>query len=276
MTDGSGLGGAYGITLDRIRGQGGERARLGMAALMWISHAERPLKPDELCHALAIEIGSPNLNSDNVPSVGTLLTCCQGLVVVGKGASTVRLIHFTLQEYLRAHSELFGTAHSTIAETCLSYLNSQKVKALSTSPSPDLQSTPFLGYSSLYWGIHAKRDLSGCAKRLALELFDYKNHISTKILLKAQGRYFCNVDFDKPSLFSGLHSASLFGIGEIVACLVEVEGCDINERDPAGNTPLVLAAQNGHEKATEYYSDGTTSAPTNQMCTVKPRSILPL
>src|ERR1700761_3723587 len=98
MTDGMGLGDAYGATLDRIKGQGGEKARLGIATLMWISHAERPLKPDELCHALAVEIGSPNLNSDNVPSIGTLLACCQGLVTIEKEASSVRLIHFTLQE----------------------------------------------------------------------------------------------------------------------------------------------------------------------------------
>ena len=136
MTDGLGLGDAYGATLDRIKGQGGEKARLGIAALMWISHSERPLKPDESCHALAIEIGSPNPNSDNVPSIGTLLICCQGLVVVDKKASTARLTHFTLLEYLRTHGELFDTAHSTIAKTCLSYLNSQQVKALSTSPLP--------------------------------------------------------------------------------------------------------------------------------------------
>src|ERR1700712_1491148 len=114
MADGLGLGNAYGTTLSRIKGQGGRKARLGMAALMWISHSERPLKSDELRHALAVEIESPNFNTDNVPSIGTLLTCCQGLITV---ASTVRLIHFTLQEHLRAHPELFGTAHSAMAET---------------------------------------------------------------------------------------------------------------------------------------------------------------
>ena len=121
MADGLGLGDAYSTTLGRIKGQGREKARLGMAALMWISHAERPLKANELCHALAVEIGSPNLNVDNVPSIGTLLACCQGLVVVEREASTVRLIHFTLQEYLRARPDLFGAAHSTIAEICLTY-----------------------------------------------------------------------------------------------------------------------------------------------------------
>ena len=100
MTDGLGLGDAYSTTLGRIMGQDREKARLGMAALLWISHTERLLKANELCHALAVEIGSPNLNVDNVPSIGTLLTCCQGLVVVEKEASTVRLIHFKIG---RAH-----------------------------------------------------------------------------------------------------------------------------------------------------------------------------
>jgi len=248
MTDGLGLEGAYGATLGRIKGQGGEKARLGMAALMWISHSERPLEPDELCHALAVEIGSPNLNSDNVPSIGTVLACCQGLVAVNKEASTVRLIHFTLHEYLRAQPELFDTAHSTIAETCLSYLNSRQIKALSTGPSPDLQGTPLLEYSSLYWGIHARRDLSDCAKLLALKLFDdYNNHISIEILLEAQDPYSNFGDSDGPTLFSGLHCASVFGIVEMVAYLVEVEGCDINQEDCLGNPPLMWAAWHGHE-----------------------------
>ena len=248
MTDGLGLEDAYSATLVRIKGQGGERARLGLAALMWISHSERPLEANELCHALAVEIGSPNLNVDNVPSMGTILACCQGLVVVGKEASTVRLIHFTVQEYLRAHPDLFGAVHSTMAETCLSYLNSQQVKALSIFPFPDLQDTPFLKYSSLYWGVHAKRNISDCAKQLALKLFDgYDRHISARILLEAQGMYWYARDFNKPSLFNGLHCASFFGIVEIVACLVEMESCDINQMDSRSITPLHWAARNGNE-----------------------------
>jgi len=253
MTDGSGLGDVYGATLDRIKGQGGERARLGMAALMWISHAERPLKADELRHALAVEIGSPDLNTDNLPSIGTLLACCQGLVVVEKETSTVRLIHFTLQEYLRAHPGLFGTAHSTMAETCLSYLDSQQIIALSAIPFLDPQDTPFLEYSSVYWGVHAKKDLSYCAKLLALKLFDdYSNHVSIKILLRTQkNRYFPGLYSTEPYLFCGLHYASLFGIDEIAAELAEVEGCDINQIDSAGNTPLFWAAWKGHEGVVE-------------------------
>jgi len=247
MTDGVGLGDAYGATLGRITRQGGEKARLGMAALMWISHSERPLKASELCHALAVEIGSSNLKTDNIPSINTLLSCCQGLVVVEKEASTVRLIHFTLQEYLRVHPGLFGSADSTIAETCLTYLNSHQIKAASITPSPDLQDTPFLEYSSLYWGVHTKRELSDCAKQLGLKLLDdYNHHASTKILMKAQNMW--GVDVDGFSGFSGLHCASFFGIVEIVAVLVQMEGCDINQIDSQGNTSLAWAAKNGHQE----------------------------
>jgi len=252
MADGLGLGGAYGGTLSRIKGQGGDKAMLGMTALMWITHAERPLKADELCHALGVEIGSTDLDGDNVPSIGTLLTCCQGLVSVDKEASTVRLIHFTLYEYLRAHPQLFDRPHATMAETCLTYLNSHQVKAIPTSPSPDLRDTPFVEYSSLYWGIHAKRDLSADAKILALKLFeDYSDHISIKLFLDEGKSPLFFRGRDKYPGFSSLNCASLFGIIELVVDLVKMEDYDINQADSLGCTPLAWAAWNGHEAVAE-------------------------
>ena len=74
-----------------------------MAALMWISHSEWPLKVDEFCHAFAVEIESPNLNTDNVASIKT------ELAILDNEISTVRLTYFTRQEYLQAHQEIFGT-----------------------------------------------------------------------------------------------------------------------------------------------------------------------
>ena len=118
MRDGLELGDAYHATIVRIKAQEGDKARIGMTALMWISHAERPLKTDEICHALAVEIGSTDINTNNVPSIRTVLSCCQGLTAVD-GSSTIRLIHLTLKEYLSRHADLFHRAHAKIAETCL-------------------------------------------------------------------------------------------------------------------------------------------------------------
>ena len=73
MTQGLGLQDAYDTTLDRIRKQGGSKSRLGMEALMWISHCERPLRSQELCHALGVELGTEDFIIQNVPSIWTVL-----------------------------------------------------------------------------------------------------------------------------------------------------------------------------------------------------------
>ena len=99
-------------------------------------------------------------------------------------------------------------------------------------------------------GVHAKRGLSDCAKSLALKLFeDCNNHISTKLLLRAQRRHRWAVDINKLCRFGGLHCASVFGIVDLVVDLVGAEGgCGINPEDCTGNTPLAWAAWSGHEE----------------------------
>jgi len=89
MTDASELGDVYGATIAQIKAQDGAQLRLWMAALMWNSHTERPLQTDELCHALGVELGSTGFNTRNLPSMSTLVHCCQGFIALDKEASTV-------------------------------------------------------------------------------------------------------------------------------------------------------------------------------------------
>jgi len=70
---------------------------------------------DELCHALAVEIGETDFDPENVPSIDTLLDYCQGLITVDAEALTVRLTHYTVQEYLCTHPDLFSKPHSMLA-----------------------------------------------------------------------------------------------------------------------------------------------------------------
>ena len=281
MENGIGLGGAYGEMLGRIKAQGGERARLGMAVLMWISHSRRPLRVDELCQAIAIRTGSSGLDKDEIPAISIWLSCCQGLVIVDKGASTVRLIHFTFQEYLGTHSDLFGKAHATMAETCLTYLNFQHVKDLSAGASSDRRGMPFLEYSSLYWGTHMRMERSDRAKTLALELLGrWDSHTAAKCLWESvqEGLPGSSYPTDKPfpelhctsarddwnsaisaiaelisylpttdKPFPGLHCVSYLGIADVAATLIRMNRWDVNQRDGAGMTPLIWAARYGHE-----------------------------
>ena len=250
MTNGLELGDVYDATIERIKAQEGDKSRLGMATLMWISHAERPVEADELCHALAVQLGSIDFDFSNIPSMLTLVSCCQGLVTVDKEGSTVRLVHFTLQEYISSRPDIFSNPQSAIAEICLTYLNSQLVKALSIAPSPDTRNAPFLEYCSLYWGVHAKRELSDYGISLAVELLK-ENYcqISTELLLTRVDNFY-GLHFDT-SAFSGLHCASFFGIVEVVAGLIDMGCYDINEGDSLGCTPLAWAARNGHDELVE-------------------------
>ena len=125
-----------------------------------------------------------------------------------------------------------------MAEICLTYLNSQQVKAISVDPSLNILSMPFLEYYSLYRGIHAKRELSDYATSRALELFrEYDQHLSTELLL-GQVRHLNLWDLDTSSPFSGLHFASFFGVFSIVTALIRLECYDINKEDFWGHTPL--------------------------------------
>jgi len=252
MGDGLGLGDAYEVTLERIRAQEGEKAKLAEAALMWICHSERPLRVDELCHALAVEIGSTHFDNDNVPAIETLLACCQGLVTVDKEASTARLVHHTLSEYLRRHHNLFPRAHSAMAETCLTYLNSDQSKALPAGPQPDLTIMPFLKYCSRYWGVHAKRELSDRAVLLSMELLDqYENHIAANTLFEQILDPEDSPEVNTPSRFGGLHCVSFFGVVDVMVGLLGMGGCDVNREDPAGITPLTWAVRGGQVEAVE-------------------------
>jgi len=252
VKDGAELGDAYGATLEQIKAQGGEETKLAMATLTWICHAERPLQVDELRRALAVQIGATDFDSANAPSIGALIGCCQGLITVDKEASTVRLIHFTVQEYLCARPDLFSQPHSVIAETCLTYLNSQRIRNLSSHPLPGHQVTPFLKYSSRYWGTHANKELSDHGRVLALELLNqYECHVSGLSLLN-QVLLPRNIEsIGASTRFSGLHCASFFGILELVTSFINAKGCEINQGDCAGNTPLLWAVKNGHDRVVE-------------------------
>ena len=249
MTKGDGLGGAYTATLSRIKAQPGNRSKLGMEVLMWISHTERPLHANELCHALGVE-GSTDLDIRNIPAIKTLLACSLGLVTVEKSSCTVRLVHYTLQEHLSNNTELFPNAHSIIAEVCLTYLNFPHVRGISPTLRSVPPTAPFVEYASCYWGTHARSGTTESVKTLALELLDgYDKHISSKVVL-LRGVRGEEQPFDRedtPTGFTGLHSAAYFGCVEITVALLEASKGDVQATDFHGNTALAWASTMGHE-----------------------------
>jgi len=247
MIQGNGLRDAYSATLDRIKAQGGSKSRLGMDMLMWLSHSERPLSANELCHALGVEIGSADLDPQNIPAIETLLGCSLGLVSVEASSYTARLVHYTLHEYLSNNTNLFHSPHTLIAEVCLTYLNSQSVRDLS----PILRqfpTTPLLEYASCYWGTHAGKGIPESVNTLALRLLDeFDKHVSSGILLsRSYDNWVGEVGVRGSTGFTGLHCTAYFGIMETTISLLKVKKCDLDATDVMGNTAVSWATRKGH------------------------------
>ena len=102
MARGNGLSDAYTATLARMKGPKGNKSVIGLKVLKWVLYSERPLRADELCHALAVEMGSRDLDSKNIPALRTLLSSSAfasgqvGLQIAGRlsvrpGQAKVRL-----------------------------------------------------------------------------------------------------------------------------------------------------------------------------------------
>jgi len=255
VTQGNGLSDAYTATLTRLRAQRGYKSALGLKVLMWVLHSERPLRAEELCHALRVETRSVDLDPQNVPTLQTLLSSCLGLVTVEPSSSTVRLAHFTLHEYLSSDPNLFHSPHSTIAEVCLTYLNFRHVWDIVPTVDPAPPTMPLLEYASCYWGEHTMKGVTEDVKALALRLLGrFDEHISARLMLlhyndKLYGPYFYGIE--GATRFTGLHTVAFLGISAIVSPLLQIRDGMLMQETVRGGTALTWAARNGHEGVVE-------------------------
>jgi len=58
-----------------------------------------PITTLELRHALAVEVGEPKLDEDNLTSTDLVVSVCAGLVTIDEKSDIIRLVHYTTQEY---------------------------------------------------------------------------------------------------------------------------------------------------------------------------------
>src|SRR5206468_1050722 len=77
----------------------------------------------ELRHALAVELDTSELDEENIPETGDIVSVCAGLVTVDEESNIIRLIQRTTQEYFeRTWTSWFSNAPTYIAKTCATYL----------------------------------------------------------------------------------------------------------------------------------------------------------
>ena len=113
----------YDDVMDRIVGQGGEEVGLAMATLTWVVYAREKLTPKQIEHAVATTSELKKLSKYDLTLMDHLILLCCGIVTEDKESGTVRLVHYTTQEYFeRTGSKWFPDAQNFIVTTCLKYI----------------------------------------------------------------------------------------------------------------------------------------------------------
>ena len=243
---------AFYQTLARIQRQPDGRKRLGMKVLLWISHARGSLTVAELSEALAVKPGNSSLNPRRRPSQNTMIECCMGLVTVDRESSSIRLVHYALQEFFQnQREEIFPSGEEELAEVCITYLFfddfihgcCEDAAAIERS----MKDFPLLGYASSYWGHHVR--LSQCDRihGLTLKLLHSAPHrsLSLQIARFSQGYRKKYWEADEVNSETAFFTACRFGLEAAVSKMLDSEDIDVDAATHISTTALIGAASSG-------------------------------
>lgn len=113
----------YNRAMRTLSNQSETCAELGLSILSWLVKARRTLTVEELLVAVSIEDGRYELDELDLPDKTTILDVCAGLVTIDENINTVRLAHYTVQEYLLNNSLIPEDADLKIATACITYVS---------------------------------------------------------------------------------------------------------------------------------------------------------
>lgn len=185
------------------------------------------------------------LDDMDLPDSAILLDVCAGLIIIDELSGTVKLAHYTIQEYLVKNSVIHADTDLRLAMACATYLSFDAfVSGPCTSPDSfrdRLQSFPFLDYAA-----HQLIDyLNACDGDLPTDLILKFCKSPGNISSYLQARYFKKDSTHNvhhyPKGVLPLHIASCFGHLEATRLLLE-DGADISIADEDRKTALYYAA----------------------------------
>jgi len=215
--------------------------------------------------------------------VDDIIAVCAGLVTIDEESNIIRLVHFTTQEYFqRTKARWFPTAEEDISIICVTYLSFRQFKTGTCDTDDELkqrlQSNPLYNYAARNWGHHARKalDLSQdtrasftgeynvkleesfkTASQAVIDFLEREENIraATQALREAE-RWspFQNYSQEFARQMTALHINAYFGVEEAAKALLN-KGAAIESKDNSGRTPLIWAAENGHEALVKLLVD---------------------
>ncbi|UPL01629.1 hypothetical protein LCI18_012563 [Fusarium solani-melongenae] len=240
----------YSEALQKIEDQNSDDRDLARKALSFVFYAKRPLKLEELLHALVVEPGHEDLDRTALTGKHILLSATAGLLLVDQQTGEARLVHPTLHEYLEEKSSNhFLKPEASFALVCLTYLCFEPFRAGPCETEEDLdrrmRQYALLSYASCHWGDHFAR----CRKQgnvdEILHFLENQGSLASSVqVLYAPQRRSIGWHEGFPGSFSSLHAAAYWGLEDVLAVICQ-KGTEINSPDSRGMTALHLCSQRG-------------------------------
>ena len=247
------LYGNYDDAMERIKQQPTET--LALRVLLWIVYAARPLRLEELQHAIAIDELEPDdrsISGESLTPPSILINACAGMIKIDEASNIIGLVHKTTQEYFDQNGpNLFPHAHSDIGTRCLKYLSLEVFSegACSTKELYErrLSENILLRYAAQNLGYHMHDMVEHTLNSLKLDFFLDKDKLScaTQVLfIDAQQKFMGRL---LPSKFGGAHYAAYAGLKNILRLLLVNPKLNPDTKDSYVRTPLSWAAKKGYE-----------------------------
>ncbi|KAF3182043.1 hypothetical protein TWF225_006539 [Orbilia oligospora] len=243
----------YDRTWTVIYAQSKERVTLASKVLSWVCLAKRNLSVQELREAVAIEVGSRELNRGRLSPDSLLIDVCKGLIILDEHDQIIRLAHATVQDFL---TEKIDCKEQSLKITlsCLTYLSydlfagreRHKQRAIQES----LRENNFLRYAVPYFLDHTREFREETTLVRPLMTFAHHNGL----------RRFFFQTCQKLGVFWGLTSYSDFEIDNPLSFITltnnrgaandivrHISLDELNDMGEKGQFPLFLASKYGNE-----------------------------
>lgn len=250
---------AYDEAMERIRCQTADQSELAMRTFAWITDAKRPLTTGELLHALAVEVGRDDLDEENLHEIEDIVSVCAGLVTIDKESNIIRLVHYTTQEYFkRTRCRWFPDAAVEITAVCVTYLSFSVFEDGPCQTDEEyeqrLQIYKLYVYAARSWAYHAAE----AADKYQIPEAFFESSAQRDAAGQAFGatkRMYLNRNYSQIFTMHNtrLHLAARFGLESFARQLLGVD--DPNCLNSHGQTPINLAAKNGHEPIVKLLLD---------------------
>ena len=203
-----------------------------------------------------------------------MIESCFGLVNIDESGSSIRLLHYSLQEYLSENrSQTLATAQQDITNTCLTYLilskihlkfphegshngpflasdhwlyranSSFKINSIESGRNEAMfeihdRDLDFFRYAMNNWYGHAQDCPLAAYKALVLDFLSDRSRRDFCTMVHDKD---CNSFYTRSNCSGTLYLASRLNLAELVHYLVRDEALAIDSVDDLGDTPLHVA-----------------------------------